>query len=647
MKTIFAVTIALSLGAIVATSTEAQLLNTSNKKQTSDPYFSTPAQTAAEPNSNTKARQNARTSDQTEIWKSLSRKTKKPVQRVDFSQLQVNPAVKADLVKTASAWQAPKTKSTRATTQPNRGNSVTIDFAAQATSRTTSQVNSQATHQAHLKGQRKPLDPFKPATGTGTGGQTFSSLVPLQVAKIKPKQTAANPTSAPDTSAGGARKSKLLSPLPKSIALSKQPKQLGSTPIAKPLKPAAQSTSDFQTSESAVKQATYQEPLGGSFVPGQNIKKIRSKIKQLSAPSNVQSNTQSQFDGGYRVADSSNAFNSYQGQTLPGETIIVDPPTAFSSQAVTGESFEPSRVVAIVGGEPIFVGDMLFEVNQLLEKYMKGAPEAAKVQQRGNLIKRLLPKYVDQKMLFISTTNQLPDGADIEDIITQAEKTFNEKALPDMMKKSGITSTAQFDGNLRAQGSSIRQMRRSWAKDQVSRFLLADRVQVSQDVTHRELLDEYRDTYDSYAHTAKCRWEKIEIKFSKAGGRFPAKDKMDEIYQRLVHGGNFQAVARKESHGFKASKGGQHDWTNRGSLVSKKVDEAIFTLPQGRLSEIIETKDSFLVVRVVERIDAHHTPFEEAQAEIKEKIVEARQNKEFKKYLAKIRKEIPVEYPEG
>ena len=201
--------------------------------------------------------------------------------------------------------------------------------------------------------------------------------------------------------------------------------------------------------------------------------------------------------------------------------------------SITGESFEPSRVVAIVGGDPIFVGDMLFEINQLLERHMKGAPEAAKVQQRGNLIKRLLPKYVDQKMLFLSTTGGLPDGANLEDIIAQAEKTFNEQALPNIMKKSGITSTAQFDGNLRAQGSSIRQMRRSWAKDQVSRFLLAEKVNVNEDVTHRELLDAYHDAYDSYGHIAKCRWEKIEVKFAKAGGRFAAKDKMDDIYQRL------------------------------------------------------------------------------------------------------------------
>ena len=114
MKTIFAATIALLLGAIPATSAKAQLPNTqpthaSNKKQSSDPYFSTPAQSAAEQHSTWYVPQTTHTAYQIEIWKSLGRKTSKPVQRIDFSKLQVNPAVKADLMKTASAWQAPKT----------------------------------------------------------------------------------------------------------------------------------------------------------------------------------------------------------------------------------------------------------------------------------------------------------------------------------------------------------------------------------------------------------------------------------------------------------------------------------------------------------------------------------------------------------
>ncbi len=640
MKSIFAVTIALTLGATPVASIMAQLPSTKSansqsastfyKKQTSDPYFSTPAQSAAEQNSKSPALPALPTSAEPQIWKSLSRKTSKPVQRIDFSQLQVNPAVKADLLKTASAWHA---SSTKAEAAKGSAGSVTIDFSAPAIASPQNQPH------------EKPKQPKQVAANkpeSVSKAKPFSSLAPLHNAKAPPQKL----TATTKVNSAITKKSNPLAPLPISNSAKQQPKRLATTPEAKPLKPKDNWKSEFQ---STIQQATYQEPAGGSFVPGKNIRKIKNRIQQLSAaPSSDQPNLpQQQFNQGYHVADSSTAFGSHQGSPAPGT--IHDGYTSETpvTSRFTGESFEPSRVVAIVGGDPIFVGDMLFEVNQLIEKHMKGAPEAVKVHQRGKLIKRLLPKYVDQKMLFLATTATLPEGADIEDVITQAETTFNEQALPDMMKSSGITSTSQFDANLRAQGSSIRQMRRSWAKDQVGRYLLAEQVKVNKDVTHQELLEAYQDNYDSYGNIAKCRWEKIEIKFSKAGGRFAAKDKMDDIYQRLVHGGNFQAIAKKESHGFKASKGGQHDWTNRGSLVSKKVDEAIFTLRQGTLSEIIETKDSFIVVRVLERVDAYHTPFEETQSEIKKKIVNQRRDKEFKKYLQKIRQEIPVEYPKG
>ena len=39
-----------------------------------------------------------------EVWNSLSRKITKPIQRIDFSQLKVDEAVKEDITKTASAW---------------------------------------------------------------------------------------------------------------------------------------------------------------------------------------------------------------------------------------------------------------------------------------------------------------------------------------------------------------------------------------------------------------------------------------------------------------------------------------------------------------------------------------------------------------
>ena len=289
--------------------------------------------------------------------------------------------------------------------------------------------------------------------------------------------------------------------------------------------------------------------------------------------------------------------------------------------------------MAMVGGHPIFVGDMIFEVNQVLEKYMKGAPQSAKDAQKGKLMSRLLPKYVDQKILYVSTLDQLPDGADIDEILKQAETTFNDKALPDIMENSGVDSIPKFDAILRSQGSSVRQMRRNWAKDQIAKFFLQEKVKFNRQVTHLEMLDEYRANYDTYAVKGKVRFEQIEIQPAKAGGRFAAKDKIEDIYNRVVHGANFEAIAKKESHGFKAFNGGQYDWTSKGSLVNKKVDESIFSLPQGQLSGVIESKTGFHIIRVTERVEDHHTPFTEAQVEIKKRLLEARRDEAFKTYI--------------
>ena len=157
--------------------------------------------------------------------------------------------------------------------------------------------------------------------------------------------------------------------------------------------------------------------------------------------------------------------------------------------------------MALVAGEPIFLGDMIFEANQMIEKHMSGAPrrsETARI--AASYLNGLLPKYVDQKMLYIATTSQLPAEANMEDVIKQAEKTFNEKALPDIMEKSGV----RFGNTIRCKPKGSRDHRfakcvASWAKDQVSRFFLSEQVKFSRDVTHFDLLKEYREGYDSYA----------------------------------------------------------------------------------------------------------------------------------------------------
>jgi len=72
------------------------------------------------------------------------------------------------------------------------------------------------------------------------------------------------------------------------------------------------------------------------------------------------------------------------------------------------------------------------------------------------------------------------------------------------------------------------------------------------------------------------------------------------------------------------------------------LDEAIFSLPIGELSERLEDEEGFHIVRVLERQDAGRTPFLDAQAAIRDKIKEGRNDEVAKTYLERVKRETYV-----
>ena len=72
------------------------------------------------------------------------------------------------------------------------------------------------------------------------------------------------------------------------------------------------------------------------------------------------------------------------------------------------------------------------------------------------------------------------------------------------------------------------------------------------------------------------------------------------------------------------------------------LDEALFTLPVGQLSSILDDGKSLHIVRVVERTEAGRTPFLEAQVDIRDRLIAERRKKEMDDYLEKIRERTPV-----
>ena len=326
---------------------------------------------------------------------------------------------------------------------------------------------------------------------------------------------------------------------------------------------------------------------------------------------------------------------------LISRIVVSQSTTTVASRS--GDAFEPGKVLAIVGGEPIFVGDMLFEVNQFIEKNAPHAPQSQKERIRPEVIKRMLPNFIEQRLLLISVKDDLPPEVDFNEIVENASKEFDKQALEGMMESAGVNSPAEFDAQLRAQGSSLRKLRFIWTQSQFVRAMLMEKIQADADVSHRELLDYYREHIDEYKTAPKAKWEQIMVRFDKFPSRTAARKAIVELGDKVVFGASFAATAEKHSHGFRAHEGGLHDWTSKDSLVLKEIDEAIFTLPPGRLSDIIETKRGYHIVRVIERQSESVTSFLDAQVEIKKKIEAERRVAAYDAHIATLKEKIPVE----
>src|SRR4029079_1480444 len=112
--------------------------------------------------------------------------------------------------------------------------------------------------------------------------------------------------------------------------------------------------------------------------------------------------------------------------------------------------------------------------------------------------------------------------------------------------------------------------------------------------------------------------------------------------QRPVRGAAFAEIAKKKSDGFNAKNGGLYDWTTKGALQCKAIDEALFTLQVGQMSPIIDSGPAFHIIRVLERKEAGRKAFTDVQADIRDRLKEQRYKKEAVKYLTTLRQDARI-----
>ncbi len=307
------------------------------------------------------------------------------------------------------------------------------------------------------------------------------------------------------------------------------------------------------------------------------------------------------------------------------------------------EPINEVQVLATVWSDPILVSDVMPYVNDVFLANKEQIPPDQHEAIRNRLVKQRLSQLIETKTLANDAKRTIPKE-NIKNVETRVYEAFEKNELPKMMKKAKCASRAELDSMLRTRGSSVdREKQAFFEKTLAQQWLLENvRPEKAGEVTHADMLAYYRAHLAEYETAPKARWQQLTVRTGKVREKGEAWQKLAQMGNRVLSGVSLEEVAKKDSDGVTSANGGLRDWTTKGSLVSKPLDQALFNLPVRTLSPIIEDDQGFHIIVVLEREDTKRVPFTEAQAAIKEKIKKERQEEMARKYLAELKEETPI-----
>jgi parvulin-like peptidyl-prolyl isomerase len=268
---------------------------------------------------------------------------------------------------------------------------------------------------------------------------------------------------------------------------------------------------------------------------------------------------------------------------------------------------------------------------------------------RQQLMQKEVASMVDRKLLYAQFRHTVPPE-NLPKIEENLRQPFEEHEMPSLLKQLNVDNQRDLEIELARLGSSLADVRRAFNERIIASEWIRSKVKVNEDVGPDEMIEYYRSHLTEYDYPSQARWEELMVRKNRFKDPSAAYAEIaylgNEVWQtgtqKPVRGAAFADIAKAKSDGFTAKDGGVHDWTTKGALQCKGIDEALFTLQVGQMSSIIDSGPAFHIIRVLERKEAGRKPFTEVQADIRDRLKEIRYQKEAVKYLTKLRQDARI-----
>jgi peptidyl-prolyl cis-trans isomerase SurA len=242
--------------------------------------------------------------------------------------------------------------------------------------------------------------------------------------------------------------------------------------------------------------------------------------------------------------------------------------------------------------------------------------------------------------------NTLRDLID-QSLLIQRAKDMGVSVEPEVIKRldairiqNKLPSMEELEKAVSSQGANWEDF-----KNNIRNTLLTQRVVSSEVGSHITIPDEEVQKYYEAHKKEFVRPEQValrEIVISTEGKKpeeLPdLKKKAETALKRVQDGEDFGEIAKRLSDGSTKSQGGFLGVYKRGEL-SKELEEKVFAMKKSQLTEVMETKQGYLVLQVLEHYDEGEQSLAKVRNEIMDKLYSERMEPAMRTYLKTLREQ--------
>jgi peptidyl-prolyl cis-trans isomerase SurA len=159
-------------------------------------------------------------------------------------------------------------------------------------------------------------------------------------------------------------------------------------------------------------------------------------------------------------------------------------------------------------------------------------------------------------------------------------------------------------------------------------------------IGHDDAMKYYEEHKKDYVRPEQVALRAMEVKTEgKKESEIPElRAKAQKLHDRVKDGEDFGELAKRFSDGATAQQNGFLGIYKRGEL-SKELEDTVFRMKKNEMTDVIETKTSFLVLQVLEHYEEGEQPFSKVENEIMDHLYSEKMEPALREYLKTLREQ--------